>query len=132
MKKMNEIISVVGIIFLLIFLAGCTSSNAATQSNNSYVGMMEVGPTPTPFSHTIIGVWKIDYNGHVGTIEFKSNRYINIDVSGYPGMSLQYIDVGNNTYSVSYLMYSEVFKYNFDSDTVTSDGYPGVKLTRLS
>jgi hypothetical protein len=130
--KITEILSVVGILILLIFLAGCTSSATPVQSTTQNVGIMEVGPTPTPIPHSIIGTWKVDYNGHSGTVVFDQSGYMNIDVSGYPGLSLKCIDDGNNTYEASYYTYSAQFKYNSDSDTVTSDQYPGVKLTRLS
>lgn len=131
MKKITEILSMAGIIILLIFLAGCTSSAAPAQTVDPNVGVMEVGPIPTPIPPSIIGTWNVNYNGHSGSLEFSQSGYMNIDVSGYPGVSIQYIDGGNNTYSASYLMYSAQFKYNPDSDTITSDQYPGVTLKRL-
>jgi hypothetical protein len=134
MKKITEILSMAGIIILLIFLAGCTSSDTPAQNTNSNVGVMEVGPTPTPtpVPHTIIGTWNVNYNGHSGSIKFDPSGYVDINISGYPGASIQYIDDGNNSYSASYYTYSAVFKYNPDSDTVTSEQYPGIKLMRVA
>jgi hypothetical protein len=130
--KMSEIIITIGILVMLIFLAGCTSSATPTQNTNSNVGVMEVGPTPTPVPHTIVGTWNVNYNGHSGSIKFNPSGYMDINISGYPGASIQYIDDGNNSYSASYYTYSAVFKYNPDSDTITSEQYPGIKLVRVA
>ena len=128
MKNIKNFINI-GILFLLTFLAGCASS--ATTSQPSGVLQM-VGPTPTPLPHTIIGTWKVDYDNHVGTVKFKYGGYVDINVSGYPGMSITYMDKGNNIYYISYFIYSVQFQYNPESDTITSDQCPGLKLTRLT
>ena len=128
--KTNNFITTVGILILMIFLAGCTSADAPTQSNSQSVGAITtVGPTPTPIPRTIIGTWKVDHNGHSGTIKFRPDGYVDIDVSGYPGLSMGY-NGDNNVYSASYYTYSAKFKYNPDSDTITSDQYQGIELKR--
>ena len=133
MKKMGNLIITAGIIFLLIFLAGCTSSASSNDASAPTVGVVQiVGPTPTPVPHTIVGSWKVDSNGHKGTVDFTPNGYVSIDVNGYPGILTGYTDEGNNMYSASYFIYSIQFQYNPSSDTVTSQQYTGIILTRLS
>ena len=131
--KINSVFITAGIIILLIFLAGCTSSASTAKNVNPGSVVMEVGPTPTltPIPHSIVGTWKVDYNGHKGTVRFTSDGYTNIDVSGYPGLSTPYSEEGNNVYFAKEFIYSVQFKYNKDGDTITSDQYPGIVLTRL-
>jgi hypothetical protein len=129
MKTIKEVMIFAGLIILLIFLTGCTGNPSTTPSNNVGAGHV-VGPAPTPVPHTIIGTWKVNYNGHSGTIKFKPDNYMDIDVSGYPGASIYYTGA-DNIYYASYFTYSAQFKYNPESDTITSDQYPGVKLNRV-
>lgn len=122
-------IATVGILILLIFLAGCTGN---TSTNTPNIGKAVVGPVITTVPHTIVGTWQLNYNGKSGTVKFLESKYVNIDISGYPGISTQYVDLGNNTYSVSCFTYSARFQYNAGEDIITSDQYPGVVLRRLS
>ncbi len=124
----KNFITIVGILILLIFLAGCTGTN---QNNNANIGKAVVGYAPTVIPHTIVGTWQLNYNGKSGTVKFLESKYVNVDISGYPGISTQYVDLGNNTYSVSYFTYSARFQYNAGEDIITSDQYPGVVLRRL-
>jgi len=118
-----------GLIILLIFLAGCTSN---ASSNTANAGKAVVGYSPTIAPHTIIGTWELNYNGKSGTVKFLESKYVNVDIKGYPGISTQYKDLGNNTYSVSYFTYRAQFQYNSGDDTITSDQYQGVVLKRLA
>jgi hypothetical protein len=129
MKTIKEVMTFAGLIILLIFLTGCTGNASSTSGNNAGAGHVIVGPSPTPIPHTIVGTWKVDYNGHTGTIKFKPDSYMDIDVSGYPGASIYYTGA-NNIYYASYFTYSAQFKYNPESDTITSDQYQGVTLKR--
>lgn len=124
---MKFLIAIIIVIFILF--AGCIGSGQSVTQAKQY--SVAVGPSPTTVPHTIIGTWKIDYNGHTGTIKFKPDSYMDIDVSGYPGASIYYTG-SNNVYYASYFTYSAQFKYNPESDTITSDQYQGITLKRLA
>jgi hypothetical protein len=118
---------IIGLLGIFVLMAGCIGTATPQTTTGSDPSPVQV---TMPQERSFIGSWYLNYSGVKGTVSFLSSGLTDIEINGYPGTSLKWVNIGVNTYQISYLWRVVNFNYNPDSDTITSPDYPGAIMER--